>query len=98
MIIDKEKALEIVKQYLQDRKREYVFIVEKDKVLYEEQKTIGYGKYEDTKRNIFVVNYDIEGYQEPIPHFVIVDAEEGEVLFTSTPHGYAEEWEDEEEL
>ncbi|WP_288438431.1 hypothetical protein [uncultured Chryseobacterium sp.] len=94
-MINKEKALEIVKQYLQARKREYVFIVDKDKVLYEEQKNIEYGKYEDTKRNIFVVNYDIEGYQEPTPHFVIVDAEKGEVLFTSTPHGYAEEWEEE---
>ncbi|MGR3855158.1 hypothetical protein [Chryseobacterium indologenes] len=94
-MINKEKALEIVKQYLQARKREYVFIVDKDKVLYEEQKNIEYGKYEDTKRDIFVVNYDIEGYQEPIPHFVIVDAEKGEVLFTSTPHGYAEEWEEE---
>ncbi|REC48839.1 hypothetical protein [Chryseobacterium pennipullorum] len=30
-MINKEKAFEIVKQYLQDRKREYVFIVEKDK-------------------------------------------------------------------
>ncbi|MGE8432427.1 MULTISPECIES: hypothetical protein [Chryseobacterium] len=97
-MITKEKALEIVKQYLQDRKRDYVFIVEKDKVRYEEQKRIGYGKYEDSKRNTFVVNYDIEGYPEPIPQFVIVDAEKGEVLFTSTKHGYAEEWEDEEEL
>lgn len=40
----------------------------------------------------------IEGYPEPILQFIIVDAEKGEVLFTSTKHGYAEEWEDEEEL
>lgn len=97
MSIDKEKALEIVKQYLQDRKREYVSIAEIDKI-YMENKVIEYGKYEDTQRNIFVVSYKIEGYTEPIPHFVIVDAERGEVLFTSTPHGYAEEWEDDDEL
>lgn len=96
-MITKEKALEIVKQYLQSRKREYVSIADKDKI-YMENKVVEYGKYEDIKRNVFVVSYKIEGYQEPIPHFVIVDAEEGEVLFTSTPHGYAEEWEDEEEL
>ncbi|PWN64570.1 PepSY domain-containing protein [Chryseobacterium oncorhynchi] len=96
-MITKEKALEIVKQYLQDRKREYVSIAEIDKI-YMENKVIGYGKYEDTKRNVFVVSYKIEGYPEPIPQFVIVDAEKGEVLFTSTKHGYAEEWEDDDEL
>lgn len=94
-MITKEKALEIVKQYLQDRKRGYVSIAEKDRINYEEQKRINYGKYEDTIRNIFVVSYDIEGYPEPIPQFVIVDADTGEVHCTYTKHGYAEEWEDE---
>ena len=93
-MITKEKALEIVKQYLQDRKREYISIAEKDKI-YMENKVIGYGKYEDMQRNVIVVSYHIEGYPEPIPQFVIVDAETGEVHYTYTKHGYAEEWEDE---
>lgn len=36
----------------------------------------------------------IEGYTEPTPHFVAVDVETGEILFTMTQHGYAEDWED----
>lgn len=97
-MITKEQALEIVKQYLQDRKREYISIDEKDEIYYEEQKMINYGKYEDMIRNIFVVTYYLEGYQEPIPQFVIVDVETGEVHCTYTKHGYAEEWEDDDEL
>ena len=41
-----------------------------------------------------MINYDIEGYTEDIPYFVYVDAETGEILFTITQHGYAEDWED----
>jgi hypothetical protein len=93
-MITKEIALENVKKYLNEKKREYIFIVNKDKVVYEAQKKIPYGKYEDKIKDIYVVNYDIEGYLEPTPHFVAIDAETGEVLFTVTQHGYAEDWED----
>jgi hypothetical protein len=40
------------------------------------------------------VNYDIEGYIEPTPYFVYVDSLTGDILFTMSPHGYAEDWED----
>lgn len=93
-MITKEQALENAKEYINERKRNYVYIDTKDKVKYEENKYINYGKYDEQKRNIYIVNYDIEGYTEPIPHFITVDAETGEVLFTATPHGYAEDWED----
>ena len=93
-MITKEHALENVKKYLNEKKRDYIFIVDKDKVVFEEQKKIPYGKYEDKIKDIYVVNYDIEGYLEPTPHFVAVDAETAEILFTMTQHGYAEDWED----
>ncbi len=93
-MITKEQALENVKKYLIEKNRTYIFIVDKDKVVFEEQKKIPYGKYEDKIKDIYVVNYDIEGYLGPIPHFVAVSAETGEVLFTMTEHGYAEDWEE----
>lgn len=93
-MITKEKALENVKKYINERMRNYVYIDSTDKIKYEEKKYINYGKYYEQQRNIYVVNYDIEGYTEPTPHFVAVDAETGEILFTATPHGYAEDWED----
>ncbi|MCY0969180.1 hypothetical protein [Chryseobacterium wangxinyae] len=93
-MITKEQALENVKKYLTERKRDYIFIVNQDKVVYEMQKKIPYGKYEDKIKDIYVVNYDIEGYTENTPHFVAVDVDTGEVLFTMTQHGYAEDWED----
>ena len=93
-MITKEQALENVIQYINKRNRRYVYIDNKDKIKYEEKKYVNYGKYEEQERDIYVVNYDIEGYTEPIPHFVAVDAETGEVLFTATPHGYVEDWEE----
>ncbi|WP_346986175.1 hypothetical protein [Chryseobacterium sp. POE27] len=93
-MITKEQALENAIEYIKKRNRSYVYIVTKEKIIYEEKKYINYGKYEEQERNIYVINYDIEGYTEPIPHFIAVDAETGEVLFTATPHGYVEDWED----
>jgi hypothetical protein len=95
-MINKEKALEIVGKYIKERNREYISISPLDKIRLEKSKRISYPscKYYEQERDIYVVNYDIEGYQQPIAHFVCVDAETGEVLFTASPHGYVEEWED----
>ncbi|MES2556813.1 MAG: hypothetical protein V4604_11725 [Bacteroidota bacterium] len=90
-MITEEKAIEIVKHYLEERKCEYLSI---DKVFYEENEYINYGEYESQHKNVFVVSYSREGYQLPTDYFVYVLAETGEVLFTMTPHGYAEDWEE----
>ncbi|MCD0478611.1 hypothetical protein LPB90_09085 [Chryseobacterium sp. LC2016-29] len=84
-MITKQQALENAKDYINKRKRNYVYIDTSDKVKYEENKYIYYGKYDEQNRNIYVVNYDIEGYTESIPHFIALDAEIGEVLFTAMP-------------
>ncbi|MAN29032.1 MULTISPECIES: hypothetical protein [Mesonia] len=93
-MITKKQALENVVKYLKEHKREYLYINTVDQISFEEKKFINYGKYENQEKDIFIVNYDIEGYLEPIAHFVAVDAETGEILFTATPHGYAEDWEE----
>lgn len=93
-MITKEDALEKAIKYINKRKREYVYIDSIDNVKFEEKKYINYGEYEEKERDIFVINYDIEGYTEPIPHFVVVDAETGKILFTASPHGYVEDWEE----
>lgn len=90
-MITSEEATEIAKKYLIEKKREYLSMRD---TFFEEGKNINYGKYENTIKNIFVVPYEIEGYQTSILHFISIDAESGEVLFTTSPHGYVEEWED----
>ncbi|MGJ1447407.1 PepSY domain-containing protein [Sphingobacterium spiritivorum] len=92
-MITKEQALENVKNYIKEKNRNYSYINE-EKIWFKENEYINYGKYEEKNRNVYVINYDIEGYTEDIPYFVYVDAETGEILFTITQHGYAEDWED----
>jgi hypothetical protein len=92
-MITKEQSIELVKEYITKRNRKYIRIVPAEKVLYEEQKEIAYGKYEDSKKNIFIVTYYVEGYFEEIPYFVVVDAFNAEVLFTSYSKGYVEDTE-----
>jgi hypothetical protein len=92
-MITKEKAVENIKIYLIDKKRQYLKLNE-EKIRLEENEEIGYGKYEDKKRSIYIMSYEVESYQNTILHFITVDAETGEVLFTMSPHGYVEDWED----
>jgi len=92
----KEEILAIVKQYLKDREREYDRINEGDKIYLEENKKVIYpfSKYYEQKKNMYVVGYFTEAYQGENSYFVHVDADTGEVLYTLTKHGYAEDWED----
>jgi len=94
-MITKEKAIEIVKQYLKDRNREYLSINE-SQVNFEENKYVNYGKYYEQKKDMYVVTYYNEGYINPLTYFVSVEAETGEVLFTMSKHGYVEDWEEDE--
>jgi len=92
-MITKEKAIEIVKQYLKNRKREYLSINE-DNVNFEENEVVPYGKYYEEKKSMYIVTYYDEGYLNPLNYFVAVEAETGEVLFTMSKHGYVEDWEE----
>lgn len=92
-MITKEKAVEIATEYALKRKRNYIYI-EKERVNYEENKYINYGKYYEKERNVYTITCHNEGYLDQISNYITVDAETGEVLYTMTPHGYAEDWED----
>jgi hypothetical protein len=92
-MITKEQAVESVKKYIKERNRDYIEIVS-DRVNFEENIKIPYGKYDQQNKTIYTVTCRQEGYFDPISHYISVDAETGEVLFTTTPHGYAEDWED----
>lgn len=91
-MITKEKAVEIAIKYAETKKRNYIYI-EKERVNYEENVRIPYGKYYEQKRNVYTITCQNEGHLDPISNYITVDAEKGEVLFTITPSGYAEEWE-----
>ncbi|WP_449386733.1 hypothetical protein [Chryseobacterium lineare] len=96
-MITKEKALENVKEYLKERKRNFKNINENlDEIFFDIAREIPYpySKYYEQKRDIYTIAYYCEGYYEDESLFVIVDAETGEVLFTMTEHGYVEDWEE----
>lgn len=92
-MITKEQAVENVKVYIKERNRDYIEVVN-DRVNFEENIKIPYGKYDGQNRTVYTVTCKQEGYLNPISHYITVDAETGEVLFTTTPHGYAEDWEE----
>lgn len=85
-MITKEKAIEIAKTYLKKNEWNYIFIDE-EKVELEENLEMHLGKYEDRKRNVFIVNFDMEGYMNPIAYFIYIDTETSEVLYVLGPHG-----------
>ncbi len=89
----KEQVIKLVTKYLIDRKREYEKIVE-DPVQFETNEEVIYGKYNEEFRDLWTVSYEIEGFDGPISYYVVVDDKSEEVLYTMTPNGYAEDWEE----
>ena len=89
----KEKAIEIATKYISDRKRTCDRIVE-DPVQFETNEEVIYGKYNEEFRDLWTVSYEIEGFDGPISYYVVVDDKSEEVLYTMTPNGYAEDWEE----
>lgn len=89
----REDVLELVKKYIDGRKREYDRIVD-DPVHFESNKEISYGKYKETLRDAWTVSYEVDWIDGPMDFFVVVDDKTEEVLYTITPSGYAEDWEE----
>jgi len=90
-MITEEQAITIALQYLKEKKRKYDNL---RNVFFNEKSEITRGKYGNTKRDVFVVPYDIEGYRDPILFFINIDKETGEVLYTISAHGCAEDLEE----
>jgi len=88
----KEQVIELVTKYLTDRKRQYERIVEESAHSVNEK--VMYGKFKDEIRDLWNVTYIVEGYDGPIFFFISIDSNTEEVLYTMTPSGYAEDWEE----
>jgi hypothetical protein len=94
-MITKEKARIIAEQYLAERKRNYTSIVNADKIGFWHNRDILYGKYKNTLMDVFSVRYgQIWGLEEK-GMYIIIAADTGEVLYSTSPHGWIEEMEDE---
>lgn len=85
-MITKEKAIEIAKIYLKKNDWNYIFIHE-EKVQLKEKVEMHLGKYEDKKRNLYTVIFDMEGHMNPVMYVIYIDAETSEVLYVLGPHG-----------
>jgi hypothetical protein len=88
----KEKAIEIATKYISDRKRTCDRILEE--TTYTVNEEVLYGKFKDEIRDLWNVTYIVEGYDGPIFFFISIDSNTEEVLYTMTPSGYAEDWEE----
>lgn len=90
----KEDIVKIVTDYIKSKNRSFTKINSEEKVIFEEDQTIPFGKYAEQVKNIFYLSYEDEGYYGPLLYFVFVCAESGEVLYTMSQHGYVEEFEE----
>jgi hypothetical protein len=93
-MIPKEEVLKIVKKYLSERKRKYTSLDSIDKVGFRENKKILYGLRKGEKCDIFLMTYGEIWGNEERSMIVYVDANNGEVLYSISPHGWIEEIED----
>ena len=84
-MIEKEKAREILKNYLDKHSIEYTRI--SNKVEFQEEE-IPYGKYTDQVKKTYSLAYFYEGYQNEILIEIVIDAETGEMLFGLSPTSY----------
>jgi hypothetical protein len=87
MITPKE-AVSIAEKHLKSTDIEYIKLA--DKVQFSENEPIATGKYKDQFRDVYVVTYLQEGYDDPHAYFMLIDAVTKEVLYTVGRHGYLE--------
>ncbi len=94
-MISKEEAIRIAKEYINERKRSYLYV--KEEKTYLETSEVLYGEKDlGEEHDMWIVSYEVESWDVPIPHFVHIKAETGEVYYTMTQHGYVEDWEEDE--
>ncbi len=86
----KKDVVKIVTDYINDKNRSFTLIDPEEKIEFEKDKSIPFGKYEEQIKDVFSLCYEDEGYYGPLLYFVFVCAESGEVLYTMSEHGYVE--------
>ncbi len=97
-MITKEQARTIAEHYLTERKRKYLSICSTEKITVGVNKKALYGKHKGKLMDMLSVEYgQIFGVEER-SIYVKIDADTGEVLYSVSPHGFIEEWEDRSEI
>ena len=84
-MISPEKAVEIVKDYLDRNKVNYIRVSEK---VMTRKREIPYGAMEGKELTIHTVCYDYEGYYGDAHVFITVNAEDGTLLYGISSSGY----------
>ena len=93
-MITKEEVYKIAKAYLKEKSRNYTSINDISTISYIENKEIIYGHRRGEKVNMYTIGYgELWGFEER-SFFIKIDAETGEVLYTLTPHGFAEDFDE----
>ncbi|MEE1897457.1 hypothetical protein V1389_03860 [Flavobacterium rakeshii] len=84
-MIPPEKAIEIVKDYLDRNKINYIRVSEKVKT---EKEKVPHGVMEGKELTIHTVCYDYEGYYGDAHVFITVNAEDGALLYGISSSGF----------
>ncbi|MEE1897460.1 hypothetical protein V1389_03875 [Flavobacterium rakeshii] len=84
-MISPEKAIEIVKDYLDRNKINYIRVSEK---VMTQKREIPYGAMEGKELTIHTVGYYFEGYYEDDSIYITVNAEDGTLLYGISSSGY----------
>ena len=91
-MITKEEAYKIAVAYLKEKNRNYTSLDEISKIVYDENEKIIYGSRRGEIIKMYTIGYgELWGFEER-SFFISIDAETGEVLYTLTPHGFAEDF------
>lgn len=89
----KEEIREIAEEYLIQRKRQYSAIEPADKINYDKNDEILYGKRKGEYTDVFTVSYYYTVVNQERDAVIFIDAETGEVLYSINSHGYIEDYE-----
>lgn len=96
-MISKEKAYEIGKKYLEDRKRHYKSLYPVERVFFTKDAEILYGNRKGEKIDTYTVAYSVQWGTDGQNLFIEIDANTGEVLHTIGPYiGTIEDREEDE--
>ena len=91
--LSREKIAAIAASYLEERKRDYIQIDSPNSFRFEESQKLIFGNLYGEKRDVYSVRYGVLWGFDEVSFFIEIDAYTGEVYYTITPQGFAEEWE-----
>jgi hypothetical protein len=94
--ISREQARNIALKYLAEKKRDFEDVDQVSDQNFFAADLVTFGEKKGQSRDVWSVGYGVLWGFEIRTHFINIDAETGEVLYTISPHGYLEEMEDEE--